>query len=36
MVDWVNKYSTNVQCFTIFVQKQNCTTNDFSSYDCLE
>ena len=36
MVDWVNKYSANVQCFTVFVQKQNCATNDFSSYDCLE
>ena len=35
VVDGVNKYSSNIQCFTIFVQKQNYTTNDFSGYDRL-
>ena len=36
MEDRVNKYSANIQCFTVFVQKQNGTTNDFTIYDCLE
>ena len=36
MVDRVNKYSANVQCFTVFVQKQNCAANDFSIYHRLQ
>ena len=35
MVDWINKYSANVQCFTVFIQKQNRAANDFSIYDRL-
>ena len=36
MVDRVNKDSANVQYFTVFVQKQNCATNDFSIYHRLQ
>ena len=36
MVDWIYKYSTNIQCFTVFVQKQNCATDDFSGDHCLQ
>ena len=36
MVDRVNKDSSNVQYFTVFVQKQNCAANDFSIYHRLQ
>ena len=36
MVGGVNKYSANVQCLTVFVQKENCATNNFSVYDRLQ
>ena len=36
MMDWVYKYSANIQCFAVIVQKQNCATNDFFIYDRLK
>ena len=36
MVDWIYKDSANVHCFTIFVQKQNCATDDFFIYHRLQ